>query len=263
MSDISFKDRTAGSSIRPYQYDGYYKYDRSVARDYEKDREVESHWQREEEFIKDYVAGRDVENLLDLPVGTGRFFRYYGRVANLVGVDISEQMLNEAREKIALLGKNTTVRLEHGDVFHLRFSDAQFDVAIVWRLLHLLPKHLLRPAISELCRVTKGELVVQSYVPINWAARIRDRFRKAGSRVRNWLSQQSAPDQVVDPKLTIKPWCHIKAYRHQEKLIDLLFRKCGFSRRESRVLDRYGNCWVKANIYVRQNTRRSNGSKAA
>ena len=66
MSDVSFKNRATGSSIQPQPYDGYYKYDRSVARDYEKYREVESHWQREDEFVKSYLARRDVENLLDL-----------------------------------------------------------------------------------------------------------------------------------------------------------------------------------------------------
>ena len=255
MSNISLKYRPAGSSIRPYQYDGYYKYDRSVARDYEKDREVESHWQREEEFIKAYLAGRDVENLLDIPVGTGRFFQHYTRVKNLIGVDISEEMLSEALKKVPLLPKTTAISLERGDVFQLRFDDAQFDLTIVWRLLHLLPQNLLEKAISELCRVTKGELVVQSYVPISWATRIRDRFRETGSRVHHRLLQDPAPDQVVDPNPTIKRWCHIKAYRHQEKLLDLLFRKCGFSLRETRVLDRYFDCWVKVTIYARHVTK--------
>lgn len=49
----------------------------------------------------------------------------------VVGVDISEEMLKVGREKIAALGLSGRVTLRRGDAEKLPFSDAQFDAVLV------------------------------------------------------------------------------------------------------------------------------------
>ena len=251
MLSATFKKQGAGSTSGSYEYDGYHKYDRGVASDYEKDREAERHWQREDEFIKSYFANHQVENLLDIPVGTGRFFQHYIWVKCLTGVDVSEEMLTEARKKLPLLPKHTTVSLERGDVFELRFAGAQFDLTIVCRLLHLLPPQLLEKAIAELCRVTKGRLLVQSYVPVSWAVKVRDRFRKVPPQSDDPSLSSDIPVESNAPRPT-RSWLHIRAYRHKQKTIDSLFKHHGFVRQQSHVLDRYLNSFVRVTIYAKQ-----------
>lgn len=233
------------STMKNALYDGYHKYDREVAQTYDQSRQQERHWIREDEFVGKYLRSRQVEDLLDLPVGTGRFFHHYTCVRNVTGIDISEEMLLLAKEKLPLLPPEVSVRLEQGDVFALPFEDATFDVAIVFRLFHLMPETSLTQAIEELCRVTRKDVVAQTYVPENepgnsFQMRLRAVFRKLNS-----LFQHRNPSQV-------KPWCHIQAYYHKQAIVDAQFARCGFSPSGRELLDKYENCEVNVTIYSRK-----------
>ena len=230
-------------------YDGFYKYDQAVAQDYEKVREIELHWQQEDEFVKGYFQGRQIENLLDLPVGTGRFIPHFAGVRHLIGVDISEEMLSEARKKVPLRPASTTTQLERGDVFALRFNTGQFDTAIVCRLFHLLPPDLLPKAIKELCRVTSREIVVQTYppLPVNpwrvWGKRILSLPRRVKNRL---FPAKPAPPTAA------KPWSHIRSYGHVQAQIDSCFSEHGFVVSVSKPLDQYEGGEVRMTVYVRR-----------
>ena len=251
MSNYPSKGGLDRSVVQQQPYDGYYKYDQSVAQDYERDRQVEPHWWREDEFIHDHLAGREIRNLLDLPVGTGRFFRHYAGVKRLVGIDISEEMLNEARKKLSLMPQDTVVVLECGDVFNLPFGQSEFDVTIVWRLLHLLPQELLQPAIKELCRVSSAELVVQTYVPASgWKKTIGAVCSKILPRLRSPEPPQPVARTITNATHSAKPWSHIQAYFHKQSLIDSLFHDCGFSCVDSRMLGHYGAHAVRGTVYT-------------
>lgn len=237
MSSRTAVNPGSGDAAKPYG--GYYKYNEAVARTYEQDREGELHWRQENEFVAQHIADREINSLLDVPVGTGRFFSFYRRVAHVVGVDISEEMLNQARAKVLHLANGPSIQLERGDIFALRFSDRHFDVAIVWRLFHLLPVNLLAPAVRELCRVTKNELLVQTYTPVDWWTKVIARLRKSPGAQFSTCSSRSSP------------WSHIPAYYHKQSLIDSLFYENGFHQNKSQILSRYGNCWVRASVYFR------------
>lgn len=228
-------------------YDGYYKYDHGVSETYDCSREVERHWLLEDIFIGNYLQDRHVDCLLDLPVGTGRFFHHYSGVRNVTGVDISEEMLLKAKEKLTFLPQEVSIHLEQGDVFTLPFSDAVFDAVIVFRLFHLMPATSLGPAIKELCRVCRKEVVAQTYVPMKG---IRSHFRlilRAFSRICTSLFKHRNPStQATSPA---KPWSHIQAYYHKQVLIDAKFAACGFLPSASTLLDEYENYEVRATVY--------------
>jgi ubiquinone/menaquinone biosynthesis C-methylase UbiE len=237
--------------IQPY--DGYYKYNRAVAQDYERVRKGEPHWWQEDRFIKSHLKGRTIQRLLDLPVGTGRFFPHYGSVQNLTGVDISEEMLQEARRNLGALMGETSASLVRGDVLDLRFGDGEFDVSIVWRLLHLLPENLLGKAICELCRVTSGEIIVQTYVPIKAPVCRAGKFlTRLVLRSRQLLRVRPDEKRALDDSPQTKPWSHIQAYLHQQPLIDSLFRNQGLSILKSKLIDRYEGSEVRATVYSRR-----------
>jgi ubiquinone/menaquinone biosynthesis C-methylase UbiE len=219
-------------------YDGYHKYDRAVAESYDEARQGELHWWREDEFVQEFFGRERVNRLLDLPVGTGRFFRHYTSVQSLTGIDVSENMLEQARKNLHSLPAGVSVRLERGDVFSLRFSEAEFDAAIVWRLFHLIPPDLLPGAIRELCRVTSKNILLQSYVPVE-----RSTWRAGLSRVRGWMRWT-----VTDSS----PWSHIRSYVHNQRRIDELFADSGFDSSTSVVLDKYGGQDVRASVYTKK-----------
>lgn len=240
-------------------YDGYHKYTGSVAATYDSDRQVEAHWWKEDQFVRDYFSEKAVARLLDLPVGTGRFFPHYKLVKQVVGVDVSDDMLTEARRKLTSLPPDTMGRLEQGDVLALRFSDREFTHALVWRLLHLIPGNLLPDAVAELCRVTAREIVAQTY-PVRSGApeavarpyrrRIASGLRRLGHSLRSSRQQPATPADVGGAA-DVKPWSHINAYPHRQDVIDALFLSHGFAPHISRHLDTYDSCDVRVTVYQR------------
>ena len=89
---------------------------------------------------------KDCHLVLDVGVGTGRFSHYLSETGfSVVGVDVSLQMMVQAREK----GVRDLVR---ADAQHLPFRDQSFDGAIMIHVLHLVRDWV--QTIHELGRVT-------------------------------------------------------------------------------------------------------------
>ena len=93
-------------------------------------------WFHRLEWVDRAVTGRyrrrrfgDVEGrVLDVACGTGTNFRYLPPTVDLVGVDISPDMLDNARETLA--GLPVDGRLERMDAQDLDFADDSFDAVI-------------------------------------------------------------------------------------------------------------------------------------
>jgi ubiquinone/menaquinone biosynthesis C-methylase UbiE len=82
----------------------------------------------------DWMGGRDrrrrvlagaAGRVLEIGVGTGINFEHYPGGVELFGIDISEQMLSRARDRVQRLGRE--VRLEQADAEALPFEDESFD----------------------------------------------------------------------------------------------------------------------------------------
>ena len=233
-------------------YDGYYKYDRAVATSYDADRADEPQWWTEDRFVEEFFRQKKVARLLDVPVGTGRFFRHYAGVASVTAVDISDDMLAEARRRLPSL-LSATKRVEHGDVFSLQFADREFDTVLVWRFFHLIPDDLLQPAVAELCRVTAGELLVQTYALRAATPSALTTWRKAVNKLNDWRPRLWAAfrTDAADAPAEASPWGHIRAYYRPQSAVDAAFARCGFAPSLTRALDDYPHCEVRATVYQR------------
>jgi len=111
--------------------------------------------------LSDTLIGelRGHRTVLDVGVGTGRFAKpLQARGLEVVGVDISEKMLDKAVEK----GVDNLFR---GDACFLPFVDDSFDVAVCVHILHLICEW--KTALREICRVTQGIMVSTNYVRRN------------------------------------------------------------------------------------------------
>ena len=73
------------------------------------------------------------KNALDIATGTADIAINLGSISNckVVGVDISEQMLNVGRKKITKMKLDESVRLETGDAENLNFKDNYFDLVTI------------------------------------------------------------------------------------------------------------------------------------
>jgi len=185
-------------------YDGYIKYDENVANSYDTDRQEEEHWMLENTYIKNFYKNLQISRLLDLPVGTGRFLEYYENVNNIIGIDISDDMLNIAKEKTKNLQSN--ILLLKGDAFNLNYPDSYFMHTVCFRLLHLIPPEERQKLFNELVRVTSDKLILQAYmnktVPL---------YKKIYYKLATLF---------MSSKNKTKPWHHIQSYGLLQKDLD-------------------------------------------
>jgi ubiquinone/menaquinone biosynthesis C-methylase UbiE len=100
--------------------------------------------------------------VLDVATGTGEQAIAFGkRGAEVVGVDISAEMLRIARGK----NRASNVRFSEADATQLPFAEASFDAACISFALHEMPAHVRARALHELTRVVKpgGTVIVVDY----------------------------------------------------------------------------------------------------
>jgi demethylmenaquinone methyltransferase/2-methoxy-6-polyprenyl-1,4-benzoquinol methylase len=111
---------------------------------------------------------RPDEKILDVCTGTGdiaiRFARN-GRLNQIVGIDLTDEMLRIASRKIKSSGKENGIRLLNGDGLKLPFHDSCFDIVTIGFGLRNLGHH--RKAISEMVRVLGhgGRLLILEFSP--------------------------------------------------------------------------------------------------
>jgi ubiquinone/menaquinone biosynthesis C-methylase UbiE len=129
---------------------------------------------REKEAVLDALAPLEDRAVLEIACGTGRFtVTLADRGADIVGLDISDAMLAEAREKARDAGVADRLEFTRGDAARLPFPDDHFDAVFAMRFFHLADT----PAsfLSEMCRVSRDRVFF-------------DTFRRYSARsLYNWL----------------------------------------------------------------------------
>jgi len=111
---------------------------------------------------REWACSRTAGEVLEVAVGTGLNFPHYPAGVTLTGVDLSDRMLDLARERAAHLGRQVTLR--QGDAQALPFGDASFDTAVCTLGLCAIPDP--QAALDEMLRVLRpgGRLVLLDHV---------------------------------------------------------------------------------------------------
>jgi phosphatidylethanolamine/phosphatidyl-N-methylethanolamine N-methyltransferase len=106
------------------------------------------------------VGGR----ILEVGVGTGIALPHYSRGSRLCGVDISEQMLRKAQERVTELGLSNVEGLWVMDAERMTFPDDSFDVVVAQYVVTTAPNP--EATLDEFARVLKpgGEIILVSRV---------------------------------------------------------------------------------------------------
>ena len=101
--------------------------------------------------------------ILEAGVGTGLSLGYYKPEAEVHGVDLSEDMLRRAREKVARRGLTYVRGLQVMDVCRLGYADETFDAVAAQFLITLVPSP--EQALTEFARVLKpgGEIILANH----------------------------------------------------------------------------------------------------
>jgi phosphatidylethanolamine/phosphatidyl-N-methylethanolamine N-methyltransferase len=101
--------------------------------------------------------------VLEAGVGTGLALGYYPPHAEVYGVDLSQDMLRRAQEKVDSRGLRHVKSLQVMDVTRLGFPDEMFDAVTAQFLITLVPSP--EDALTEFARVLKpgGEIILANH----------------------------------------------------------------------------------------------------
>jgi phosphatidylethanolamine/phosphatidyl-N-methylethanolamine N-methyltransferase len=118
--------------------------------------------------------------LLEVGVGTGLSLPDYKRHFEIVGIDLSPEMLEKARERVATSGLDHITGLHEMDASDLRFPDDTFDTVVAMYVMTVVPDP--EAVMRELSRVTKpgGEVMLVNHFS-----------QRQG--VRGWIERRMAP----------------------------------------------------------------------
>src|ERR687889_9153 len=101
--------------------------------------------------------------ILEAGVGTGLSLGYYRPHVDVHGVDLSEDMLRRARDKVIRRGLTHVRSLQVMDVCRLGFANETFDAVAAQFLITLVPSP--EQALTEFARVLKpgGEIILVNH----------------------------------------------------------------------------------------------------
>ncbi len=106
------------------------------------------------------IGGR----ILEVGVGTGLSLSSYSSTSRVVGIDISEAMLEKARERVRDQGMDHVQSIAVMDAEKLTYPAASFDVVVAQYVVTAIPNP--EQALNEFVRVTRpgGEIIVTTRI---------------------------------------------------------------------------------------------------
>ena len=154
------------------------KYHGAAATGYDEKRGQSDKWLKEQAIIEGMLD--DIQPgswVLDVPCGTGRFFKFYHDKGFIVrGIDASADMLVQAAQKVIDPMK---VRLGQADARALPAQDKCVDASVMVRLTRWLSPEDCQIAFKELQRVSRDRIVITARVANHAHARPVELFTDA------------------------------------------------------------------------------------
>ena len=157
------------------------------------------------------------DEMVDLGAGAGRMLTLLGkRASNALGLDLSQQMLNIARDEVTKAGL-ASCELRHGDIFRTGLPGGCADLVTVHQVLHYLSDPA--NAVAEAARLVApgGLLLIADFAPHRLEyLREQHQHRRLGfsdEEIGRWfnaagleLDSAAALPPASDAGLTVKIW---------------------------------------------------------
>jgi ubiquinone/menaquinone biosynthesis C-methylase UbiE len=141
-------------------YEAKHKYKGDIASKYNVRRQKEGKWQREQSVFKEIFSKLpEGTTIVDIPIGTGRFIPFYKKFGlHAKGVDISQDMINEARKEAESQGYE--MEFKQGSADQIPLEDSTSDYVVCARLLNWLPLPIFKNMTKDFARVARTGLIL-------------------------------------------------------------------------------------------------------
>jgi SAM-dependent methyltransferase len=153
-------------------------------------------------ILREALAGVEQPQVLDVATGTGRvpllLADEVGAAGAIIGLDLTGQMLDRAREKQSTTCPQAPITWLLGEAGHLAWPDASFDLVCCLEAFEYFPHP--RRALTEMARVLRpgGALVISKW-PDLWAYALPGR-----ALTRTALARRLTSLGLGD--LMVRPW---------------------------------------------------------
>lgn len=126
------------------------------------------------------IINQSTGSVLEVGVGTGLSLPAYRRQLEIVGIDLSPEMLAKARERVAAEHLTNVKGLYEMDAGDLKFPDASFDTVVAMYVMTVVPdpEKVMRE-LSRVCRPGGQVLIVNHF--------------SAEEGMRGWVERRMAP----------------------------------------------------------------------
>lgn len=112
--------------------------------------------------IKHAIASMDIkrgDNVLDVGVGTGLSLSFFPSYCDVTGIDLSSEMLVQARKKVDEMGVDN-IKLMEMDAMDLKFPNDTFDKVFISHVVTVVPDpYKMVDEIRRVCK-NKGRVVI-------------------------------------------------------------------------------------------------------
>jgi phosphatidylethanolamine/phosphatidyl-N-methylethanolamine N-methyltransferase len=124
--------------------------------------------------------------VLEVGVGTGLSLPGYGRHLEIIGIDLSPEMLEKARERVTSEGLSHVAGLYEMDASQLAFPDASFDTVVAMYVMTVVPEP--EKVMRELARVCRpgGDVIIVNHFSA-------EQGKPGWEGMRGWVERRMAP----------------------------------------------------------------------
>ncbi len=155
------------------------------------------------------INNKPGQRILEVGVGTGLSLPMYREDARVTGIDISPEMLDKAREKVAEQNLGQVEALIEMDAEQLEFPDNSFDAVVAMYVASVVPDpERLMNEMRRVCVPGGDILVINHFASTNPVLRRLERGLKPLSKMLGFhpdMDIDTLPNEPDFPRLSVKP----------------------------------------------------------